>query len=73
MFTVLAIIFTLIGYFLFTRQPKGRSLAEEVYNPVFTRWNSLGGYFLLIAAVLWFVVVWALAWRLLAWLWVHAP
>lgn len=67
MFTVLAIIFTIIGVFFFTRGGIERPFEDF-------RWtNNLGGYCCVIAVVLWAVVFIALIYRLLAWLWVYAP
>ncbi len=67
MFTVLAIFFTIIGSILFTRGGIERKFED------FRWYNNVGGYFLVIAVVLWCVVFIALLWHLIAWLWVHAP
>jgi hypothetical protein len=65
MFTVLAIILTIIGIFLFTL---GNRDVDD-----FKWYNNLGAYMLIIACVLWAVVFIALVWWGIAWLWQYAP
>lgn len=67
MFTVLAIIFTIVGALLFTRGGIDRTISDFKWT------NNAGGYCLVIAAILWTVVFISLMARFIAWLWVHAP
>lgn len=67
MFTVLAIIFSIVGFFLFSIGGIERKFED------FRWYNTAGGYCLMVAVVLWCVVFLALIWWTIAWLWVHAP
>ncbi len=65
MFTVFAILFTIVGGILFAAG--NRDIHE------FKLSNNIGGVMLIIACVLWIVVFVALAVQGMFWLWVHAP
>lgn len=67
MFTIFAIILTIIGLFLFSRGGIERKFED------FRWYNQLGGYVLVAALVLWAVVFIALVYRLIGWLWMYAP
>lgn len=62
MFTVLAIIFTIIFFILIRHGGKEMTWV-----------STIGGFAGIAAAVLWAVVSIALTYRLFAWLWVNAP
>lgn len=65
MFTVFAILFTIVGGVLFGA---GNRPIHE-----FRLGNNIGGVMLIIACILWIVVFVALAVKVMFWLWVHAP
>jgi hypothetical protein len=63
MFTVLAIIFTVLAAFMV---PHG---GPTRYTPI----SHIGCACGIIALILWAVVTISLIWWTIAWLWVHAP
>ena len=65
MFTIFALVFTLLGGLFFCR--KDRHLEEFKWE------NHLGGYMLVIAAILWVVVILSILAHVVEWIWENAP
>jgi len=68
--TILAITFTILGLFFFSRGGLKRGMSKD--DP-YTWVNNFGGYLLLIALFCWFFVFMSLLVKVIVWLWENAP
>lgn len=70
MITVITIILSIFGFFLFSRGGMKRGVMDK---SDYTWVNHLGGLLLLLAAMGWFFIIASLLVSIVNWLWRNAP